>query len=96
MEERTNYRAAYDAVKIPEVPAEPNEEEKTVSVLGTVVGCTHLNVREKPSKNAPIVATIPKDTILTLDLEESTTSWYKVYTVAGVCGFCLKDFVNTK
>lgn len=99
MEERINYKAAYDAAK-----AEPDEleifekseQEKVVSVLGRVVDCTHLNIREKPSKDAPIAATVPKDTILTIDQDESTSTWYKVYTVAGVNGFCMKDFVSTK
>ena len=62
---------------------------------GTVVNCTKLNVRVKPSTSAAPITILPVNTKLNIDIEESTDEWYKIYTATGVKGYCMKQFIDT-
>lgn len=68
------------------------EEESTV--VGYVSGCIKLNVREEPNIGANVVCIIPEKTTLLIEVKESTDEWYKVYTEAGMEGYCMKQFVT--
>lgn len=61
---------------------------------GTVINCSRLNIREKPSIDGVIICEIACQTKLVIDKEESTDDFYKVYTPAGIEGFCMKKFVE--
>ena len=61
--------------------------------IGIVTNCKKLNVREKPTVEAPVVCEIVCQTELMIDEKESTEEFYKVCTAAGIEGFCMKKFI---
>ena len=68
-------------------------------VVATVVNCTKLNVRKEAAKDSEVVCVIAKDTELTVDLDASTDTFYKVYTnnkEVLVEGYCVKEFISIK
>ena len=65
----------------------------------TIIGYTKLNVRKNPSKDSEVVCIITKDSSITVDYNESTEDFYKVYVnVDNVQyeGFCMKEFISIK
>lgn len=87
---------------IPEEPiVEPEEEiieEGDAKLTGIVTGCTKLNVRKEPYKDAEILCVINKDEEVVFDTEEEATyvDFYKIVTATGVKGYCMKQFINIK
>lgn len=71
---------------------EETEEDNTV--VGTVSGCSNLNIRAKADINSEKVCVVPEKAVLLIDIDESTEEWYKVYTEAGMEGFCMKKYVT--
>ena len=76
-----------EETETPEPPAEP--------VLGVVTECAKLNVRKEPKPTADIVTTLLLGSEVMINEEESTDDFYRIYTAAGVEGFCVKKFINT-
>lgn len=62
-------------------------------IIGVVVNCLELNVRELPSKDAKIICVIKCLTEVVVDEDESTDDFYKVYLESGVEGYCMKKFI---
>ena len=62
-------------------------------VFGRVFDCKNLNIRKNPTTTSQILFTIPKDTLVEIDVEASTAEWYKV-VVNDKEGFCMKQFVT--
>ena len=65
----------------------------------TIIGYTKLNVRKNPYKDSEVVCIITKDSSITVDYNESTEDFYKVYVnVDNVPyeGFCMKEFISIK
>ena len=65
----------------------------------TIIGYTKLNVRKNPSKDSEVVCIITKDSSITVDYNESTEDFYKVYVNvdnAPYEGFCMKEFISIK
>ena len=88
-----------------EVQTEPVTEAKIEQkiipdpVIATVVNCTKLNVRKAADKNSEVVCVIDKGTELTVDVDNSTDNFYKVYTICKdvlVEGYCVKEFISIK
>lgn len=79
--------------KAAEVVPEP---EEAPTVIGTVVDCVRLRVRESASSNAEVICEIPKDSEVMVDENESTEEFYKVCTESGAEGFCMKKFISLK
>ena len=85
-------------------PTEENQNEPTTDNLGQctfkqalVAKCTKLNVRKEPSKNAPVICVIAKDNEITVNIDESTDDFYKIYTESKdvlVEGYCVKEFIS--
>lgn len=79
---------------------EENEEENSGAIAPAVVAnCKKLNVRDAADKDAEVVCVIAEGTELTVDIDNSTEEFYKVYTQAGeilVEGYCMKKFINIK
>lgn len=76
---------------------EVNENPEVVNAV--VVNCNKLNVRKQPSKDAEVLCIINKDTELTVNTNESTEDFYKVYTSSNEVlyeGYCVKSFINIK
>jgi hypothetical protein len=49
---------------------------------------------KKPTVEAPVVCEIVCQTELMIDENESTEEFYKVFTAAGIEGFCMKKFIT--
>lgn len=82
-----------------EQPMEVVTEEtpgETPAKIGVVTGCIKLNVRKKPDVKADVVCEIVCLSEVVVDEEASTSDFYKVYTVSGVDGFCMKKFITIK
>ena len=71
---------------------ETHDESEEIKI-GFVSNCKKLNVREKPTVEAPVVCEIVCRTELMVDEKESTEEFYKVCTAAGIEGFCMKKFI---
>lgn len=56
---------------------------------GTVVNCSRLNVREKPSKNADVVRVINAGDTVEINLAESTDEFYKIED-----GYCMRQYIR--
>ncbi len=69
------------------------EEHEDVK-MGFVTNCKKLNVREEPKKDSAIVCEVDYQTELMIDENESTEEFYKVFTAAGIEGFCMKNFIT--
>lgn len=76
----------------PEIPVV--EPEIPTPVNGKVVNCKMLNIRVAPKKTADVVTVVNEGTNLVIDNERSVGDWYGVCTVAGIEGYCMKEFVE--
>lgn len=74
---------------------EPIIEEKT-EVIGFVEGCDKLNVRKEANKESDIMCIIDKSTELIIDSDNSTDEFFKVTTLSGIEGYCMKKFIKIK
>jgi hypothetical protein len=72
--------------------SEKQPEEKTER--GIVCGCIVLAVRENATINSKILTTIPTNTKVTVDPDNSTKDFYKVLTKDGIEGFCMRSFIK--
>lgn len=83
-------------------PEEITEEEtilpSNTKSIGVVTGCSKLNVRKEPYKDAEILCVINKNEEVEINTEEEATYeyFYKVITSKGVEGYCIKDFISIK
>lgn len=77
-------------------PAEEPVVEEKKDIIGIVDGCDRLNVRKEPSKESDIVCVVDKLTELNIDSEKSTDEFFKVITLSGVEGYCMKKFIKIK
>lgn len=77
-----------------------NDDYKNSNIAqATIIGYTKLNVRKNPSKDSEVVCIITKDLSVTVNYDESTEDFYKVYVnVDNVPyeGFCMKEFISIK
>ena len=78
---------------------EPKDEEtKDENIKGAkLVKCTKLNVRKEANKNADVVCIINEKSVITVNVEESTEDFYKVYTSDKevlIEGYCMKEFIS--
>lgn len=78
--------------ELPTIDTDGNEP-----LVGVVCNCERLNIRTAPDKKAEPVAVVNKDTVLMIEYPVNTNSdWFKVYTEAGVEGYCMKEFVEIR
>ena len=70
-----------------------NETLEDIRVMGEVVGCEMLKVRETGYLDGSVICTIPKGTKVLVDEKESTLEFYKVCTESGAEGFCMKRYI---
>ncbi len=80
-----------DDYQIEEYEESQNSEDVK---MGFVTNCKKLNVREEPKKDSAIVCEVDYQTGLMIDKNESTEEFYKVFTAAGIEGFCMKKFIT--
>ena len=79
-----------------EITTEVEEPPKKEKVLGTVVNCPRLRVREHPSINAVVAAEIDEGSEVVINEDESTEEFYSVITATGLEGYCMKDYIQLK
>ena len=72
----------------------PVEEALPETLIGKVSGCKQLNIRREANIDSDKVTVVPDGAVLVIEPDESTDEWFKVYTEAGVEGFCMKKFVT--
>jgi uncharacterized protein YgiM (DUF1202 family) len=72
----------------------PKVEEKTK--MGTVTGCVQLNIRRRPRIDASIICQVNSGTKVIIDEEKSTEDFCKVYTEAGIEGFCMRKYITVE
>lgn len=91
-----------EEVKTPKVEAVEEVIQETIEEVvapsepkqGVVTDCLKLNVRKEPDSTAEVVCTIDASTTVVISEEESTEEFYKVYTAAGLEGYCMKKFIT--
>ena len=79
-----------------EITTEVEEPPKKEKVLGTVVNCPRLRVREHPSINAVVAAEIDEGSEVVINEDKSTEEFYSVITATGLEGYCMKDYIQLK
>lgn len=67
--------------------------EKIDLIVGKIVNCLRLNVRETPDVNARILLVLGIEDELNIDIENSTETFYAICTVSGVEGYVRKEYV---
>lgn len=93
----TNYK---NMVNLKTQVLEETETVKTVKAesfkSAIVFNCNQLNVREKPSRDSKIVDVLDKDTEIRIKESESTKDFYKILTILGVTGYCMKEYISVE
>lgn len=80
---------------IPEMVAETVETVTLPElVTGTVVNCAKLNVREHPDTASAALCVLNAASELEINVNESTSEWFRVITATGVEGYCMRKFIN--
>lgn len=82
--------------KVMNPPVEDTKEETASkeALIGVVKKCVKLNIRKQPKIDAEPVTVVDVNTVLMIEPSQSTKEWLKVYTEAGVEGYCMKKFVE--
>ena len=77
-----------------EEPTEPTEPTKNEpkTIIGNVTA-KRLNIREKPDIGSSILCVAEANSELMIE-EDASKEWFKVCTVLGVEGYCMKKFVD--
>lgn len=65
-------------------------------ITGIVTDCIRLNVRSGPSIDSDVLCELLSNTEVQINESESSDDFYKIYTVAGIEGFCMKKFIEVK
>lgn len=72
------------------------EESKCEFVVGTVTGCSRLNVRMAPETMADVICVIPVWSEVQICTTHDHDMWYHIFTAAGQEGYCMKQFIEIK
>ena len=80
-----------DDYRIEEHEESQNSEDVKI---GFVTNCKKLNVRKEPKIDSDVICEIDYQTELMINENESTEEFYKVFTAAGIEGFCMKKFIT--
>ena len=64
--------------------------------VGVVVGCEKLNVRKEPSINSEVVFQFPCNMEVEIFVDKSTEDWFYVCNAAGIEGFCMKKYIDSR
>jgi uncharacterized protein YgiM (DUF1202 family) len=89
-----NYEELNESVVINDEECIAAQETAAQTVYGEVANCRKLNIREKPDINSKVVTVVPCSEKLNINLEDSKNEWLAVCTVAGIEGFCMKEFIE--
>lgn len=70
------------------------ESNEGAVVTGVIANCVKLNVRSNPSTNGDVITILNVGDKISIDVDKSTKDWFKIRTVDGVKGYCMRKFVN--
>lgn len=73
--------------ELPTIEGDGNEP-----LVGTTT--TRLNIRSNPAVGDNVVTVVNEGTVVMIDYPVADGDWFKVYTEAGVEGYCMKKFVK--
>ena len=76
--------------------AEVTVSVKETNPVGVVVGCEKLNVRKEPSINSEVVFQFPCNMEVEIFVDKSTEDWFYVCNAAGIEGFCMKKYIDSR
>lgn len=77
-----------------EIVEEVVEQEEETVVAGVVVECEKLNVREQAVTGSKILCEINAGAEVIIDMDASTNEFYRVFTVSGIEGYCMKKYIS--
>lgn len=83
-----------DEVMEAELQGKPIPEEPVT--IGVVSNCSRLNIRKKSNVNAEIIGRANMNDEVTVDLDKSTKTFYKIETKFGLEGYCMKEYITIK
>lgn len=63
-------------------------------ITGVVANCVKLNVRDNPRADADVVCVLNVNSEMEIDMNKSTSEWFRISTAAGVDGYCMRKFVK--
>lgn len=72
------------------------EEIKSTAVKGVVVGCNKLNLRIEPSTNSSIICVLNNADEVEIDMLVNNSEFYRVTTILGASGYCMKKYITLK
>lgn len=78
------------------VSVEVTEFVEAANPIGVVVGCEKLNVRKEPSINSEVVFQFPCNMEVEIFVDKSTEDWFYVCNAAGIEGFCMKKYIDSR
>lgn len=90
--EEVNEEILEDAAEVEEEYAEEVEETIEAEVHGKVIGCMNLNVRFEADVESKVSRIVSKNDTLIIDGEEG--DWYKITTMSGDQGYCMKKYIK--
>lgn len=76
-----------------DIIAEEVTEDAIETVSGKVFKCVKLNIREEANINSKSIGVLDEGTEVQVVEDESTDTFYKVVTLTGMEGYCMKNFV---
>jgi hypothetical protein len=104
--DKTSFAATFDTpLEVKMEPKFADAEPETAFVIGTtivtkttgiVTDCVKLNVRVAPVITATVACVLDANSEIEIDMTKSTDEWFHVTTAAGVEGYCMRMFVDTK
>lgn len=62
--------------------------------IGKVTNCGRLNVRQQPKADATVVTALDVGSEVMVDTAGSTNTFYKIWTSAGIEGYCMKQYIE--
>lgn len=79
-------------------PVEETVETVTLPkmVRGVVTNCAKLNMRAKPSADAEVLCVLTAGQEVDIDPSKTSTDWCCVYSSAGVEGYCMQKYIDSR
>lgn len=70
------------------------EESEPTPIKGVVVDCKKLRLRKEPNLEGEVLVLLNNGDSVTVDLDNSTEEWIKVYTENNIDGYCMRKFIS--
>lgn len=72
-----------------------DDEDEVYETVGRVSDLTtYVQIFEKPTSSSKVIGGVRSGSEVVVDLTETTNLYYKVYTVSGVEGYCVKELIE--